>query len=282
MVRGTGASTPAGGSVVGMLRDNLGRLAAAACTLAVFSAPQLPLLVAPPPDGLVVFVVPPTEELRAAVVLPPPEREPEPEPELEPEPPVEAEPAAAPEVIAAPEPGPVPPLEPPTPEAEIPVVAVVAEVAEEHRDLLPGATELLQPDLRRRALEAMRKSMARPKARCTTDHSHVIQRDGEAYIVERALVEYYTQNLERFMSLGWSRRYNEDGVKGWYVSGFGCNSHVFHAGFRRGDVIQSVNGIKTKNLLQVYRVYTKMKRVDAFEVRLLRKGRPVVLTYTLV
>lgn len=119
------------------------------------------------------------------------------------------------------------------------------------------------------------------KGKCQIDRPEIVPVDDTHYRIKREVVEYHTQSIERINALGWSRTYDENGQKGIFVSGFGCTSDPHLAGVRRGDVIQSVNGKKTNNLLQVFMVWQKFKKDDHFEIVLLRKGQPIVLTYDL-
>ena len=100
--------------------------------------------------------------------------------------------------------------------------------------------------------------------------------------IDRSLVDRYTKNLESFMTLGYSRPHDEDGVHGWYISGFGCGSPVAKAGFQRGDVVLSVNGRKTRTWVGVYLLYQKLKNKDDFVVEVVRKGKPVTLRFRVV
>lgn len=120
------------------------------------------------------------------------------------------------------------------------------------------------------------------RARCNKPMPE-IQAAGERYwTVERDLVEYYTASFARLNSLGWSGRYDEGDERGWKISGFGCNSPLYRAGLRRGDVIQSVNGRKTYNLVQVFATWKKLRKMDEFEVQVLRRGETIRLTYRLI
>ena len=86
----------------------------------------------------------------------------------------------------------------------------------------------------------------------------------------------------RDSSLGWSGPYDGDAHQGWKIGGFSCNSPLYHAGLRRGDVILTVNDKPTRTWLQVFGLYRKLRRHDEFRVVLLRKGQTKVLQYTLV
>ncbi|MBX2797632.1 MAG: hypothetical protein KTR31_08190 [Myxococcales bacterium] len=122
----------------------------------------------------------------------------------------------------------------------------------------------------------------RRAARCLEDHPNVRHAADGVVEIDRSYVEEVTANLKTFISLGYSRPHDEDGVKGWYISGFSCTSAVHKAGFRRRDVLLRVNGKKTRSWVGVYMLYQRLKKKDQFEVELLRRGRPVTLRFRVV
>lgn len=126
------------------------------------------------------------------------------------------------------------------------------------------------------------KNSGRRKS-CEQPHPNIHPRDGEAVVdIDRALVDEYTKNLESFMQLGYSRPYDEDGLEGWYISGFSCTSPVAKAGFQRGDVLLRVNGKKTRSWVGVFLLYQRLKNKEDFEVDLVRKGAPLTLKFHVV
>ena len=127
-----------------------------------------------------------------------------------------------------------------------------------------------------------RRRRRRGPTRCAPPHPSVRTAADGVVEIERAYVEEVTRNLKSFMALGYSRPHNEDDVKGWYISGFGCTSPVYKAGFRRRDVLLRVNGKKTRSWTGVYMLYQRLKRKSEFEVELLRRGTPVRLQFRVV
>lgn len=117
---------------------------------------------------------------------------------------------------------------------------------------------------------------------CDKPHPNVHLGNDGIVEIDRALVDHYTRNLERFMELGYSRPYDEGDVHGWYVSGFSCASPVSKAGFQRGDVLLSVNGKKTRTWVGVFMTYQKLKNKDDFTVQIVRKGEAVTLRFRVV
>lgn len=120
------------------------------------------------------------------------------------------------------------------------------------------------------------------KAKCPESHPDVRLADSGTYEVTRTSIDYYTASIERFNQLGWSEAYREDGTKGWKIGGFSCKGILWHAGLRSGDIIQTINGKKTNNALQVIWLYTTMRAKKDFEVVVLRKGERKTLKFHVV
>ncbi len=120
----------------------------------------------------------------------------------------------------------------------------------------------------------------RSRRRCPRSYDGVRRRADGVYEIRRSLVDYHTSSISRFNELGWSRA-NKAG-KGWVIAGFDCRGALWHGGFRRGDVILAVNGKKTNNMLQILRLYPKLKRQTKFEVELIRRGRHLRLHFEIV
>jgi hypothetical protein len=51
---------------------------------------------------------------------------------------------------------------------------------------------------------------------------------------------------------------------------------------RRGDIVLTVTGKRTNNMLQILRLYPKLKAQRRFEVLIIRKGRHITLYYEIV
>jgi hypothetical protein len=190
------------------------------------------------------------------------------------------EPADAPEPEepqASPPPAPPAPATPILPSsADGPPLAVVTPSESSGPDLAS-----VEPHPPRAHVGAPRKG--KPAKRiCDEPNPHVRTGPDGVVEIDRSLVDAYTDNLESFMRLGYSEPYDEDGVKGWYISGFGCGSPVYKAGFRRADVLLSVNGKPTRSWVGVFFLYQKLKNREDFEVALVRKGEPMTLRFRVV
>jgi membrane-associated protease RseP (regulator of RpoE activity) len=127
----------------------------------------------------------------------------------------------------------------------------------------------------------VRRRSAR-SGRCKKDHPQIRTRDDGTVEIDRSLVRHYTRHLDEFLSLGVSGPYNEDGLRGWRIEGFGCTNPVYKAGFRKGDVLLTVNGKKTRTWPQVVFLYQTLKAKDRFDFEVSRRGQPVSLTFVVV
>lgn len=136
---------------------------------------------------------------------------------------------------------------------------------------------------RRAEEEATRQRGAtrrRSRNKCPRTFDGIAKRKDGVYEVSRDLVAYHSSSVKRFNELGWSSA-NENG-KGWYITGFGCRDALWHAGLRRKDIIEKVNGKKTNNMMQILMLYTKVKAQKHFTVNIRRNGKPLTLRYEVV
>lgn len=202
-------------------------------------------------------------------------------------------PVAEEETVAQEEPAEEP--APPAPEPVVPAPkGATAEVSEGTADGAPetATTEQGRPVRGDRMVKNGVRTVQRPpgaatarprKGRnCSEPHPNIRTGKDGVMEIDRSLVDEYTRNLESFMRLGYSRPYDENGVKGWYISGFPCTSPVQKAGFRRGDVLLRVNGKPTRSWVGVFLLYQKLKNKDEFEIELMRKGQPLTLHFRVI
>lgn len=115
---------------------------------------------------------------------------------------------------------------------------------------------------------------------CADPHPQITKVGDKHWQIEKDLVDYYTSSIAVFNTLGYSRKYDENDVKGWLIGGFGCKGPLYKAGFRSKDVIQLVNGHKTNNVAQILGVWLTSKKYGDFEIVFWRKGQVITHTYT--
>lgn len=140
------------------------------------------------------------------------------------------------------------------------------------------ASALAVQRVRRPAVKLVSKNSDRT-GRCGPDHPDIKREAPGVWDIERSLVSYHTRSIRHLNELGYSKQYHEDGQKGWLVGGFGCKGALWKGGLRPRDVVQSVNGHKTNNVLQILVLWGKLKKQKEFEVEVLRRGKPMTLRY---
>ena len=132
--------------------------------------------------------------------------------------------------------------------------------------------------------ETRENGNTRSKSRfqCPKTFDGITKRANGIYEVDRSLVNYHTASVKQFNELGWSKSNDTGDKKGWFVSGFDCKGPLWHAGFRRGDIVLTVNGKRTNNMMQILLLYSKVKAQKHFAVEIRRKGQELTLNYVVV
>ncbi len=128
-------------------------------------------------------------------------------------------------------------------------------------------------------LAEARRKKKKSRQKCAKSYDGIRKRPDGTYEVSRKLVNYYTGSVKHFNELGWSKPNERGDGKGWLIHGFGCNDPLYHGGLRRGDIVLTVNGKKTNNMMQVLMLYTRVKTKRHFEVVVRRRGKEVTLRY---
>ncbi len=125
----------------------------------------------------------------------------------------------------------------------------------------------------------VKKRRRRGSARCKAPHPNIRSKNNGKVELDRTMVDFYTHNLNEFLSLGISAPYKADDARGWKIEGFGCTNPIYKAGFRKGDVLLTVNGKKTRTWPQVLLLYQRLKRTGQFDVEVWRNGAPLTLQF---
>lgn len=201
-------------------------------------------------------------EVVAAGTEEPVEDEPEAEPvAVAPPPPPAPLPEPEPEVAAAPEPAP--------PEATAAVDAVETHAAEE----APTARAV-----RGRRPRKDRGTPAQPP--CPPARDGITAVTDATWAIERTLVDYYATHIPELMKLGkvYTHRDAAGQPDGFRVRLPRC-SLLRQGGLRSGDVVKDINGRRIHNVLQAVGAYLALRNQEVLEVRVERRGKPVVMTY---
>lgn len=120
---------------------------------------------------------------------------------------------------------------------------------------------------------------SKSRFQCPKSYEGINKRANGIYEVDRKLVNYYTASVKQFNELGWSKSNDTGDKKGWFITGFDCKGPLWHAGMRRGDIVLTVNGKKTNNMMQILLLYSKVKAQKHFAVEIRRKGKELTLNY---
>lgn len=136
-------------------------------------------------------------------------------------------------------------------------------------------------ELDRVAKKPPAKKTRRKGAKCLDPVSEIEEIGPGEWRVDKDFVVSYTDDLDRFNSLGRVVRSHDEAGKpeGWQVRRIRCGSPLHQGGLRNGDVVLEVDGRGVASIRQVLKVYRKSKRRDVITVKVRRKGQFVKLTY---
>ncbi len=104
--------------------------------------------------------------------------------------------------------------------------------------------------------------------------------DESHFLIERPFVEYYARHIPELMKLGsvWAHK-GKDGKPDGFRVGLAKCSVLRQGGLRSGDIVHDINGIQIDSLLEAVGAYFKLHKEEHIEVRLARRGKPVVLSF---
>jgi len=113
---------------------------------------------------------------------------------------------------------------------------------------------------------------------------HIRELEVNRFEIDRVFVNKYAYNLGALMKLAWVYAHKDESGRtdGYSLRGIRPGNILYQGGIRSGDVLTSVNGRATRNMAQVALAHSTLRFRNDFEVIVVRKGRPVVLNYTLV
>jgi len=102
--------------------------------------------------------------------------------------------------------------------------------------------------------------------------------EGGVKTVPKSLVERLTQNYgELLKQIDFAPYIKHRHNEGFYIRWISPNSIFYKLGFRRGDVILSVNGIPIKNTEDLFRVVQIIRNEPSIRVEILRNGERKIL-----
>ena len=103
------------------------------------------------------------------------------------------------------------------------------------------------------------------------------------FAIKRKLISSYATHPARLNTLGWVSRHEDNVGKadGFKLGGIKCGTDLHEAGFRNGDVVHSVNGKPIHNVAQALLAYAGLKKKNAVDVAITRRGSSKTLTYHL-
>lgn len=241
----------------------------------------------------------PVAAAEAAVEAPPPDEAPPPEPAV-----AEAPVAEAEVVFALPVPNPPPePLPPEPPPAEPPPPEPIltdaerAALAEMERGEATAEVAPLDDDDGEahevRDSREHRRSMARarPVARtgrpahkppCPPPVDDIARVADAHWYIDRDLVEFYATNMFELKKLGsvWTHKGSDGKLDGFRVGLARC-SVLRQGGLRSGDVVHDINGRRIHSVIQAIAAYFALRSEPELEVRVTRRGEPLMLRYTI-
>lgn len=237
-----------------------------------FGLMGLLLLLSPPQDDAVSFETAPEREVVFAadvsVLLEAMAAEDAtPEPELLP--------AAEPSETAAP----AAPLSEPAPIATPAVEGPPRSVARPARRVIAERHRIRRDTAQADAAQGTSKK----NRSCEESTDAITELEPNRYMVDRALIDHYTGDMQEAMSLASVYWYREEGeIVGFKVRRIKCGSVLHQAGFRNGDIIRSINGRQVTTIPQALLAYRKLRRKRKLEVVLTRRsGDTVSLRYKL-
>jgi hypothetical protein len=142
------------------------------------------------------------------------------------------------------------------------------------------------PILRKEQLPFLKKRRTRTK-RCSYQNPEIIQTaqttTSAKFALPKKLVSYYRHHWKeanRLANLSWAK--DRDGtVKGIRIRHIYCKSPVRFSGLKKGDIVLSVNSNSVQTNADLLKIYSKMPFWKKIELKILRKGKPFKLQYTL-
>jgi general secretion pathway protein C len=122
------------------------------------------------------------------------------------------------------------------------------------------------------SIQASKPSSSAPSPRTRKAEGEVIDA-GDHKIVDRSLLEHYTQNMDDiYKNIGIKEIKKGEELEGFSISFIRKGSPFAKLGLKRGDVIQSINGQKIDSHKAAFEMYKNMKDIDNLSL-VIRRGK---------
>ena len=129
------------------------------------------------------------------------------------------------------------------------------------------------------SIQASRPSSSAPSPRKRKAEGEVTDA-GDHKIVDRSLLEHYTQNMDDiYKNIGIREIKKGKKLEGFSVSFIRKGSPFSKLGLKRGDVIQSINGQKIDSEKAAFEMYKNMKNIDNLSLVIKRGKEEMELEY---
>jgi hypothetical protein len=204
------------------------------------------------------------------------------------EPPADPEPSRSDDDAAAPadesrSPGPDVPASGPTPSPVAATATPVTNLAIRDTAALRMPLLPMRLDKERTARKRSPKGRRGKSRKCLETDPRISAKGEGRFSIDRQLVDAYTSDLKTASTLAWVGWHRDESgsIKGFRVKRIRCGSVLHQAGFRNGDVIQTVNGRPVTSIPQALSAYRKLRKNRILNVELQRKGAVRKLRYRL-
>jgi hypothetical protein len=137
---------------------------------------------------------------------------------------------------------------------------------------------------RKRARRAKRRERRAERKQCAELIDQLVQVDDDSWWVGRELINCYRTHPQQFVDMGGAWWHEEKGRKRGvriHVSSRARGDVARRAGFRRGDIIRSINGVPIRSDFTGALAATQLLRGRG-RVRLIRDGEKRMLSYEVV
>jgi general secretion pathway protein C len=107
-----------------------------------------------------------------------------------------------------------------------------------------------------------------------------ITRQGDTIITDKATVKGAVLRAPQILKGIKAGPYSENGsVSGVAITKLEETGILNEIGIEQGDIIKSVNGLTLNSPYQIFNAYRRLRNKDKLKIDIIRKGRPLTLTY---